>query len=135
MPRTSEGPDTEDGRLVEGSQASTAAHTAPRAPSPARGAGLVSPAMRWIVRPGDGRTVRDVLSRAGADGDAVSDGRVFVGPRRVRRADEPVQVGDVVQVAAAHATEEPAVTLLHTGGDFVAADKPAGIPTIPDHAG
>src|ERR1019366_5370018 len=74
--------------------------------------------MRWIVRPGDGRTVREVLSRAGADGDAVSDGRVFVGPRRVRLANG-----------------ELAATLLRSAGDFVAADKPAGIPTIPDHAG
>ncbi len=91
--------------------------------------------MRWTVRPGDGRTVRDVLARAGADRDAVSDGRVFVGPRRVRRPEEPVREGDVVHVAVAHAPEEPAVTLLQTAGDFVAADKPAGIPTIPDHGG
>jgi 23S rRNA-/tRNA-specific pseudouridylate synthase len=91
--------------------------------------------MRWIVRPGDGRTVREVLSRAGADGDAVSDGRVFVGPRRVRRADEAVRAGDVVSVGVPLANGELAATLLRSAGDFVAADKPAGIPTIPDHAG
>ena len=91
--------------------------------------------MRWIVRPGDGRTVREVLSRAGADGDAVSDGRVFVGPRRVRRADEAVRAGDVVSVGVPLANGEQLATLLRSAGDFVAADKPAGIPTIPDHAG
>jgi len=91
--------------------------------------------MRWIVRPGDGRTVREVLSRAGADGDAVSSGRVFVGPRRVRRAGEVVHAGDVVHVAAPLANEALTATLLRNAGDFVAADKPAGIPTIPDHSG
>jgi 23S rRNA pseudouridine1911/1915/1917 synthase len=91
--------------------------------------------MRWIVRPGDGRTVREVLSRAGADDDAVSDGRVFVGPRRVRRAGEKVNAGDVVNVAVPRAHDEPMAPLLYDAGDFVAADKPAGIPTIPDHAG
>ena len=91
--------------------------------------------MRWIVRPGDGRTVRDVLSRARADVGAVKDGRVFVGPRRVRRADEEVSAGDVIQIAPPIANEALAATLLWKAGDFVAADKPAGIPTIPDHAG
>jgi len=91
--------------------------------------------MRWIVRPGDGRTVREVLSRAGADGDALSDGRVFVGPRRVRRADEEVHAGDVLNVAGPVANGDRTVALLWSAGDLVAADKPAGIPTIPDHAG
>jgi 23S rRNA pseudouridine1911/1915/1917 synthase len=101
------------------------------------GAGLQarSLGMRWIVRPGDGRTVRDVLVRAGADGAAVDDGRVFVGPRRVRRADEAVRTGDVVSVAQPRGGPEPAVALLWSAGDLVAADKPAGIPTIPDHGG
>jgi 23S rRNA pseudouridine1911/1915/1917 synthase len=95
----------------------------------------VKPEMRWIVRPADGRTVRQVLLRAGADDTAVSDGRVFVGRRRVLRADEPVRGGDVLRIAPG--TNDPgraAILLLHAG-DLVAADKPAGIPTIPDHAG
>ena len=91
--------------------------------------------MRWIVRPGDGRTVGEVLSRASADSDAVSDGRVFLGPRRVRRPDEEVREGDVVHIRVPSAIDAPAATLLRSAGDFVAADKPAGIPTIPDHAG
>jgi 23S rRNA-/tRNA-specific pseudouridylate synthase len=91
--------------------------------------------MRWTVRPGDGPTVREVLARAGADREAVRDGRVFVGSRRVRRADEAVRAGDVVQVAVPVANDGVAVALLRSADDFVAADKPAGIPTIPDHGG
>jgi len=91
--------------------------------------------MRWIVRPGDGTTVREVLARAGADADAVRDGRVFVGPRRVRRDDEPVQAGDVVQVAPPREPRGASVSVLLRAGDLVAVDKPAGMPTIPDHAG
>jgi 23S rRNA-/tRNA-specific pseudouridylate synthase len=91
--------------------------------------------MRWIVQPGDGRTVGDVLVRAGADGRAVDDGRVFVGKRRVRRADESVVPGDIVSVAAPRAGAVVTPHILLHEGDLVAADKPAGIPTIPDHAG
>jgi 23S rRNA pseudouridine1911/1915/1917 synthase len=94
----------------------------------------VKPEMRWIVRPADGRTVREVLLRAGADDGAVNDGRVFVGRRRVRRGDEPVHGGDVLSIAAPTRDPGQATILLHAG-DLVAADKRAGIPTIPDHAG
>jgi 23S rRNA pseudouridine1911/1915/1917 synthase len=91
--------------------------------------------MRWIVRPGDGRTVGEVLARAGADGRALGDGRVFVGLRRVRSADQPLHPGDEVNVAPPHAERtEPARILFHDD-DLVAADKPTGIPTIADHAG
>jgi 23S rRNA pseudouridine1911/1915/1917 synthase len=96
---------------------------------------MTFPAMRWIVRPDDGSTVRDVLVRAGADAQAVASGRVFVGPRRVRGDGEAVRAGDVVTVAPAQQGQDaPARIVLHAG-DLVAADKPAGIPTIPDHAG
>jgi 23S rRNA-/tRNA-specific pseudouridylate synthase len=46
-----------------------------------------------------------------------------------------VQAGDVVHVTGSRANDDLTVILLRNGGDFVAADKPAGIPTIPDHAG
>jgi 23S rRNA pseudouridine1911/1915/1917 synthase len=91
--------------------------------------------MRWTVRPGDGRTVHDVLARAGADGNAVAEGRVFVGPRRVQHERESVSAGDVVTVAVPRTGQAPAARLLARAGDLVAADKPAGIPTIADHAG
>jgi len=91
--------------------------------------------MRWIVRPDDGRTVREVLARAGADDDALGEGRVFVGRRRARRGDEPVRGGDVVSIAARNLDAGRTAAILLHAGDLVAADKPAGIPTIPDHAG
>jgi 23S rRNA pseudouridine1911/1915/1917 synthase len=91
--------------------------------------------MRWIVRPDDGRTVGEVLARAGADAAAVGDGRVFLGRRRVRGGDEPVRAGDVLSVTTPGAAEKGTARILVHAGDLVAADKPAGIPTIPDHAG
>lgn len=91
--------------------------------------------MRWIVRSDDGRTVRDVLARAGADARAVADGRVFVGPRRVRGDAEAVHAGDVVTVAPVLEEAGAPARIVLRAGDLVAVDKPAGIPTIPDHAG
>jgi 23S rRNA pseudouridine1911/1915/1917 synthase len=93
--------------------------------------------MRWITRSGDGPTVGDVLVRAGADREAVTDGRVFVGRRRVRTHDEPVQAGDIVEVAAPRSDRAQAapVVVLARARDLVAVDKPAGTPTIADHEG
>ncbi|MDP9000203.1 MAG: RluA family pseudouridine synthase [Myxococcota bacterium] len=91
--------------------------------------------MRWIVGPTDGRTVLEILTRAGADADAVRDGRVFVGLRRVRRGDERVREGDMVDVAPPRkGPDEPLLVLAQTR-DLIAVDKPAGISTIADHAG
>jgi 23S rRNA pseudouridine1911/1915/1917 synthase len=91
--------------------------------------------MRWIVGPDDGGTVRDVLARANADASAVPEGRVFVGLRRVRSEDERVRDGDVVEVAVPHRPRDEPVHILARTSDLVAVDKPAGIPTIADHAG
>jgi len=90
---------------------------------------------KWTVRPGDGNTVAAVLVRARADENAVSEGRVFLGRRRVKRSDEPVRPGDELTVAPPRSDTGDHVTILASTGDLVAADKPAGIPTIPDHAG
>ena len=90
--------------------------------------------MRWIVLPGHGPTLRDVLARAGADPDAVDHGRVFIGRRRARSGDEPVRQGDVVEIAPASPPADAARILWHAG-DLVAVDKAAGVPTIADHAG
>jgi 23S rRNA-/tRNA-specific pseudouridylate synthase len=90
--------------------------------------------MRWIVGPADGVTLREVLARAGADLQAVAEGRVFVQRRRARHDAEPVSEGDEVVVAAPGAPSAPAPFLARTA-DIVAVDKPAGIPTIADHGG
>ena len=76
-----------------------------------------------------------LLLLAGADALAVGDGRVFVGRKRVKRGDERVGAGDVVDVADPRAGEETEVRVLLRADDLVAVDKPAGVPTIADHAG
>jgi RluA family pseudouridine synthase len=91
--------------------------------------------MRWIVRAGDGRTVGEVLARAGADADAVREGRVFVERERIRRSDRRVHPGDEVTVASPRGEPIAAARVLFRAGDLVAVDKPAGVPTIADHAG
>jgi RluA family pseudouridine synthase len=92
--------------------------------------------IQWIAREGDGQTVREVLLRAGADALAVAEGRVFVGRRRVRREEERVRTGDVLQVAPPRPDERPPeLRILARTDDLIAVDKPAGIPTIADHTG
>jgi len=90
--------------------------------------------MRWIVGPADGGRLRDVLARAGADLQAVAEGRVFVRRRRARHDTESVSEGDEVFVAPPSGSLADA-PLLARARDMVAVDKPAGIPTIPDHGG
>lgn len=89
---------------------------------------------RYRVPAGTDRVVRDVLEHAGVDPRAVVDGRVFVGRKRVLREDEPVREGDIVEIAGS-VEARPDVMVLARTSDLVAVDKPAGIPTIPDHAG
>lgn len=87
------------------------------------------------MRLGDGSTVAAILARAGADGEAVREGRVFLGRRRVKSEDEPVRPGDELTIAPPRADSGDRAALLASTDDLVAADKPAGIPTIPDLAG
>jgi 23S rRNA-/tRNA-specific pseudouridylate synthase len=91
--------------------------------------------MRLLVRASDGTTVRDVLAGAGLDAVAVHEGRVFLDKRRVTREDERVTPGSSLEIAPALPGSPPTVRILLRERDLVAADKPAGIPTIPDHAG
>lgn len=58
----------------------------------------------WVVRPGDGARIEEVVARAGGDARAVREGRVFIARRRAR-ANDPVRVGDEVRVVVAR---EPA---------------------------
>jgi 23S rRNA pseudouridine1911/1915/1917 synthase len=89
----------------------------------------------WVVREGDGATVEAIVSRAApGDASAIGEGRVFVGRRRVLAGGEPVAVGDEVTIADIAPTHEDA-RILARGDGWVAVDKPAGLPTIPDQQG
>ena len=90
----------------------------------------------WVVRATDAKTVGAIVQSAGGDPLAIGEGRVFVGRRRARDPSEAVQGGDVVTIAPAVAALGPgAVAILAHEADFLAVDKPAGLPTIPDHGG
>jgi RluA family pseudouridine synthase len=90
----------------------------------------------WVVRPGDGTTLADVLSRLGDDPTSMAEGRVFVGKRRATRADQPIRPGDTVRIGPRAAPREaPAIQVLFEREGIVATVKPAGIPTVPDHGG
>lgn len=88
----------------------------------------------WIVRPGDGATVAEVLRRAGVERSALEEGRVFVGRKRATRLDQRVRAGDAVRIGPP--SRAPAhVELLFEERGLVACIKPAGLPTVPDHTG
>jgi 23S rRNA pseudouridine1911/1915/1917 synthase len=89
---------------------------------------------RLRVRTGDGTTVAEVLGQAGLDESAIDEGRVFVARRRVRHGSESVAEGAVVEVASPRAVPRT-VRVVMQEDDLVAVDKPAGMPTIPDHTG
>jgi len=88
----------------------------------------------WIVSEGDGKTLGEVVVRAGSEPRAIVEGRVFIGKIRAKRADEKVALGDRIEISSqvtAHATVE----IIFRGEGIVVIDKPAGISTIPDHGG
>jgi len=91
---------------------------------------------RFIVGEGDGATIAAIVALAApGDARAIAEGRVFIGRRRAQTADEPVRAGDDVTVASAVEDAVDEVRVLARGTSWVAVDKPAGIPTIPDHGG
>jgi 23S rRNA-/tRNA-specific pseudouridylate synthase len=70
-----------------------------------------------------------------ADADALVEGRVFVGRKRVQDARMVVAAGDSISVSKKAAGADGTATILLARDGVVAADKPAGIPTIADHGG
>jgi 23S rRNA-/tRNA-specific pseudouridylate synthase len=93
---------------------------------------------RWVVRRGDGATVGEIVSKMREDDveRAIAEGRVFVGKKRATGAGERVREGDDVRLAPARgAARDGGVPILFDGDGLVACVKPAGIPTVPDHAG
>ena len=93
----------------------------------------------WVVREGDGKTVADIVARAGESSTSVADGRVFIGKKRATRADQRVSPGDTIRIGAARGPGPGAITpkieILFREGGLVACAKPAGLPTVPDQAG
>lgn len=87
----------------------------------------------WIVRPNDGATLLAVLARAREDKAAIDEGRVFVGKKRATK-DQPVKVGDAIRIGPAAAPAAKIEVLFERDG-VIACVKPAGLPTVPDHAG
>jgi 23S rRNA-/tRNA-specific pseudouridylate synthase len=88
----------------------------------------------WVVRKGEEGPLAGVLAKMKADARAIAEGRVFVGRKRMHDATVSVAAGDVVRVGDAK-KEASAARILQRGDGFVAADKPAGIPTLPDQGG
>jgi len=117
----------------------------------------------WVVRAGDGATIGEIVHRAREGVRAIGEGRVFIGKKRAVRADQPVRPGDVVRigpdvigagartsstsraplgsVAPGFGSQAPKVRasteidILFQAHGLVAVSKPAGLPTVPDHAG
>lgn len=97
-------------------------------------------AISWIVRAGDPETLGALVVRAGGDDAAIAEGRVFVGRARAKSADAPVRVGDEVRISVAAAGDRgeavaSQVRVIARAAGLVALEKPAGLPTIADHAG
>ena len=88
----------------------------------------------WVVAETDGDTIGQIVLRAKGDTRAIADGRVFIGKIRVKRADEKVRAGDRIEIAPPN-EDHAAIKVLFRGEGIVVIDKPAGISTIPDHAG
>lgn len=90
----------------------------------------------WVVRAGEGQTAIEIVRRAGEGREAIADGRVFVGKKRVAREDHPVKVGETVRIGTARpAADTPSIEILFVEAGLAACVKPAGLPTVPDHAG
>jgi 23S rRNA pseudouridine1911/1915/1917 synthase len=89
---------------------------------------------RFVIGPGEEGPLAAVLEREAIPLRAVDEGRVFVGRRRTKRVEEVVRAGDVVEVAEERAAAGTVRILFHEA-DLAAVDKPAGMPTIPDHGG
>ena len=88
----------------------------------------------WVVRPADGATVGEIVGKL-KDPDAIAEGRVFIGKKRATKPTDPVKPGDAVRVGPPVARDETTIPILFEGSGLVAVDKPAGLPTVPDHAG
>jgi 23S rRNA-/tRNA-specific pseudouridylate synthase len=90
-------------------------------------------AVQWLVRPGEGPQLGDVLKQLGALSDgAVEQGRVFVGQRRASSLETPVASGDLIAIYPPRRAAANAVRVIERRGGIVVVDKPPALPTEPD---
>lgn len=88
---------------------------------------------RWIVQPEDGLDLLQILARI-EDPDALAQGRVFLGKKRISEENTPLQPGDEIIVYPPRpAGQEPRILAQRDG--VTAVFKPADLPTIADHRG
>lgn len=91
-------------------------------------------ASRVLVVESDGR-LEDLLATLGDGAEAALDqGRLFIEQRRAKSRDEEVRVGERVVIHPPR-PEVSGARVLSQRDDVIAAFKPAGMPTIPDHRG
>lgn len=86
----------------------------------------------WVVRKTDPKTLAEIVVLAREDRVAIEEGRVFVGKKRVTK-DQPVSEGDQIKIGPR--IESPRIEILFDRDDVIACVKPAGLPSVPDHAG
>lgn len=84
--------------------------------------------MQWVVQPGDGATVAEIVAQMGAAGRAFLNGRPA-------SSDDEVEPGDRVELYPHRAIDTRGVSILAQRDGVVLAFKPAGIPTETTQAG
>lgn len=89
-------------------------------------------AKRWVVDAAE-QKLEAILERM-AEPRALGEGRAFVNGARAA-PETAVALGDVVEVWAGRAAFDGSIDVLHRTADWIAVDKPAALPTIPDHRG
>jgi len=88
----------------------------------------VTAAIQWVVQPGDGSAVGDVLAKARALGAQVG-GRVLLNGRPAA-PDDPIEPGDRIDLWPADPPPDAArVQILAHRDGVLCANKPAGLPT------
>ncbi len=95
----------------------------------------MSGALHWIIREGAGATIAEVLAHAPFQARAAaSEGRAFLGGRRVAPTDLATP-GETLMIYEARDADENAVRILAHVDGLIIADKPASLPTTPDRRG
>jgi 23S rRNA-/tRNA-specific pseudouridylate synthase len=96
---------------------------------------MALPRLRWIVSEQDAAPLSALLDRLG-ESAALAAGLVFVDGKRRSEPEFLLERGAAVEIYAPAAPRaEGAIEILHRAGELLWVNKPAGIPTEPDHRG